>query len=489
MTDSDWLFARSLDRRRKEALHRQLYRAIHDAILDGVLAPGARLPSTRSFAEDLGVSRNTVLQAVEQLIAEGFLQGRSGSGTFVAQTLPGNLSKARPRQVGGAPRRGRRLSERGKRLMRLPVHWGGEPVPARPFMPGVPALEKIPRRILTRLVTRQAALSRAEEWSYGSSLGALDLREAVSRYLARARGVQCDPSRILIVEGSQQGLDLIARVLLDPGDRVWVEDPGYRGARHAFFAAGADVDPRPVDNEGMMLPSNEPASPRLIYVTPSNQFPLGGALSAGRRLELLAMAQRHRAWIVEDDYDSEFRYSGAPLPALSQLDHDERVLYLGTFSKTIAPSLRLGFLVLPEDLVEPFAKARVVTGEHAPTFWQGVLAAFLEEGHFARHVRRMRKLYASRLEVLVEAAEKELCDWITLGHHEAGLHVVGWLREGLDDRAVSEAASQRGLVTYPVSMFRMRPKGRPGLLLGYACLDEAAIRRGARELRAVLEAM
>ncbi len=491
MAASDWLFTCTLDRRGEAPLHRQLYAALLDAILRGVLTPGARLPSTRALAIDLDVSRNTVLQAIEQLAAEGYLEGRGGSGTFVVESLPGDLGSRRPRSSPGKQRSARRrLSRRGRRLERLPIHVVERLEPPRPFVPGVPALDQLPHRILARLAAHRLRQPSSELWTYGSSLGHEGLRRAVARYLERARGIRCEPGRVLIVEGSQQGLDLVARVLLDEGDPVWVEDPGYRGARHAFLAAGARLVPVPVDGEGMRVSTRgRRVPPRLISVTPSNQFPLGGSLSAARRLELLEIARRAGAWILEDDYDSEFRYSGAPLPALSSLDDEGRVLYLGTFSKTLAPALRLGFLVVPSDLVEAFSKARVVAGEHAPTLVQALLADFLEQGHFARHVRRMRRLYGVRLEALREHVARELSPWIELGHQEAGLHVIGWLPPGIDDRVVAEAAAVRGLTTLPLSMFRLRRSRRGGLLLGYAGIDEPRMRRAVKELRSVLESL
>ena len=320
------------------------------------------------------------------------------------------------------------------------------------------------------------------------------MREAISGYLGARRAARCSPEQVVVVSGSQQALDLAARVLLDPGDAAWVEDPGYAGARAALAGAGARLVPVPVDDDGLDVSAGKEREPdaRLAYVTPSHQYPLGPTMGLGRRLELLRWASGAGAWIVEDDYDGEYRYGGRPLEALQGLDTGGRVVYVGTFSKVLFPALRLGYLVVPPDLVDAFVAARELSDRGSPVIEQSVLADFIAEGNFARHVRRMRALYASRQEALVEAAKQELSGLLNIGPAEAGMHLVGSLPWGADDREASRRATSYGVEAPPVSAYAMKgapyPENphRPGLLLGYAALTEAEILRGVRRLAAAL---
>jgi GntR family transcriptional regulator/MocR family aminotransferase len=335
----------------------------------------------------------------------------------------------------------------------------------------------------------------------GSSAGAPALRAAIASYVTGARGARCTPDQVLVVNGAQQGLDLVARALLDPGDRVWIEDPGYIGARVAFVAAGAALIPVRVDADGLDVSAGERAGPgaRMAYVTPSHQFPLGAVMSAPRRLALLAWARRTGAWIVEDDYDSEFRYAGRPLACLQGLDADQRapaeaarVLYVGTFGKTLAPGLRLGYVVVPEELIDGVRAVRAATDRHSPVVAQDILADFIGEGHYARHLRRVRALYAERQEMLLDAARSELGGLITLAPDPAGLHLVGWLPDGVDDGRAAVAAAAEGVDVVPLSRSFLDPEARRGergaLLLGYAAFDRDAISAGVRRLRRALVA-
>jgi GntR family transcriptional regulator/MocR family aminotransferase len=477
-----------IDSRTRAPLHQQLYHALRAAILSGRLPAGMRLPSTRALASDLAVSRNTVLNAFEQLLAEGYVEGKIGSGTYVNPALPDDmLQVGRAAPASKATERSRGLSRRGMLLAQTPVTNAGDPGRTRPFRPGLPAFDVFPFEIWARLAARRWRHPPAELLGYGSPAGYWPLREAIADYLAAARGVRCAAEQVLVVAGSQQGLDLAARVLLDAGDKVWFEDPGYIGARGALLSAGAELVPAPVDAEGLDVASAVArcASARMVYVTPSHQYPLGVTMSLPRRLALLEWAGRAGAWVLEDDYDSEYRYAGRPLPALTGLDTGQRTIYLGTLSKTLFPSLRLGYLVVPPGLVDAFVAAKALVDRHTPLIEQAVLADFIAEGHFARHVRRTRVLYAERQEALV-AATRELAGLLDVRPAEAGMHLVGWLPRGADDRAVAQRAAAHGVDAPALSAYALLRQQRGGLLLGYAAFDVGQIREGVRRLAAAL---
>jgi len=468
-------------------LQRQLYDGLRQAIVAGRLPPAARLPSARLLAADLGVSRNTVTLALDQLSAEGYVEGHVRAGTFVSRTLPETLL-----QIGAsAPARGGRpaeaeLSQRGRALARsgFPGSALGRP---RPFRPGIAGLDAFPAALWARLAGRRWRTARVP-LGYGDPAGYPPLREAIADYVRRARGVRCTADQVLVVSGSQQGLDLAARVLLDPGDIAWIEEPGYLGARAALLAAGATLATVPVDRHGLDVAAGERSAPeaRLAYVSPSHQFPLGVTLSATRRLELLRWARRARAWVLEDDYDSEYRYASRPLASLQGLDEDGRVVYIGTFSKTLFPGLRLGYVVAPPGTEAAFRAARAAADRHSPSLEQAVLADFIGEGHFVRHVRRMRALYLERRDALQDAVSRRLGGVVELGPAEAGMHVLGWLPSGVDDARVSAALADAGVEAPPLSRYALRPLERGGLLLGYAGFSDRALRaavdRAAPEL-------
>jgi len=497
------LAAAALDSQSGLPLYRQLYDSLRRGILDGRLRPGARLPSTRELASVLSVSRNTVMNAFEQLLAEGYLEGHVGSGTFVTRSLPEDTLHARRGAAAVAARgpQGRRqaaataatapsaLSRRGEGLARVQASSAGAWGAARPFRPGTPALDEFPFEVWGRLAARHWRQPPAELLGYGDPAGHLPLREAIATYLGTARAVRCEPAQVIVTAGAQQALDLAARLLIDPGDHVWIEDPGYLGARAALSGAGARLVPVPVDEEGLDVSAGAARAPRarLVYVSPSHQYPLGVTMSLARRLQLLEWAERAGAWVLEDDYDSEYRYAGRPLAAMQGLDRGGRVIYLGTFSKVLFPALRLGYVVVPEGLAAAFANARGVLSRFSPSVDQAVLAEFIEEGHFARHIRRTRSLYAARQAALVEAVRRELDGLLEVAPDEAGIHLVGWLKEGSDDRAASQAAARLGVDAQPLSAFTLEHKRRPGLLLGYAGYDERRLRDAARRLAAALK--
>jgi GntR family transcriptional regulator/MocR family aminotransferase len=478
--------------------HRWLCTALRAEILEGRLRPGARLPATRDLAQQYGLSRGTIVTAFEQLKSEGYLEGSVGSGTYVNAVLPDELLQVarRASRPAVAPppavRRPRRdLARFGRRVQLLPPY---ELRPVYPFRTDLPALDLFPTTLWAQLAARRLRRAPASLLLGCGPLGYPPLQEAVADYLRTSRGVRCSPAQVVIVSGVQEALDRVARMVLDPGDRVCMEDPGYIGAAFVFDACGAKIVPLPLDEEGMVLPSGRLTGGggglrgvRLAYVTPAHQFPLGIGMSLARRLALLEWARSCGALIVEDDYDAEFRYSGRPLPALQGLDLHRLVLFAGSFSKVMFPSLRLGYLVVPPDLLDRFAAAASITSRHAPLLEQAVLCDFLTEGHFGRHVRRMREVYAERSAALLEGARSRLTGLLEIAGIEAGLQTAAWLREGIADEEAAQAAARRGVEVVPLSRYSRRPMPREGLQLGFAAVDTRQIRRGVEDLALALE--
>jgi GntR family transcriptional regulator/MocR family aminotransferase len=483
----------SLDGSSEVPLYRQLYEWLRGAILAGQLRPGTRLQSTRELARELGVSRNTVMNAFEQLLAEGYLEGQVGSGTYVSRALPDDMLQARaPLAEKSPPKRSRRaLSTRGEVMTRTQVNSSSKPWATRPFRPGTPALDRFPFDLWMRLTARYWRYPRRDMFGYSDPAGYAPLRQAIAGYVGAARGARCEPHQVVITSGAQQALDIVARLLLDPGDEVWIEDPGYLGARSVFVAAGARLIPVPVDDEGLSVTAGTRRAPaaRLAYVSPSHHYPLGSTLSLSRRLALLEWASRADAWVIEDDYDSEYRYSGRPLASLQGLDDERRVIYLGTFSKMLFPALRLGYMIVPPDLVDAFTAARSVFSRFSPVVEQAALTDFIVEGHFARHIRRMRALYAERQAVMVEEAARELGGLLEVRPDEAGMHLVGWLPEGIDDRSASASANSQGVEAPALSHFCIERRLAGGLILGYAGYARREIRSGVTQLAAALRSV
>lgn len=489
-TNATLILGRPLDSRSATRLYRQLYERIRQAILCGNLAPGAKLPSTRALSEQLGTARNTVLSAYEQLLAEGYLTGQLGSGTYVSQSLPEqSLQAVSPPKSPRAPvAEIPALSRRGTSLVEIPSNMGRSQESPCAFRHGLHAVDAFPFELWGRLSARIWRHRASQLLAYGDAAGYRPLREAIAAYLGTSRGVRCHPDQVIVVSGSKQAIDLTARLLLDPGDAVWMEDPGYPGARGAFLAAGASVVPVPVNSEGFDLSYAIATSEKfhMAYVTPARQYPLGMTMSMARRLALLDWANQSKAWILEDDYDSEYRYAGRPLAALQGIDSHDRVIYVGTFSKVLFPSLRLGYLVVPRSLAESFIRARSLTDSHSPTLVQAVLAEFLSEGHFERHLRRMRHLYAERQQVFQRAASRELSGLLEIEPSDAGMHLIGWLPNGADDQAIANHAAANGVVVTPLSALSMQPLERPGWLLGFTALNARGIREGVLKLARLL---
>lgn len=476
-------------------LYRSIYESIRAAILNGQLKSTTRLPASRELAAQLGLSRMTVVNAYDQLLAEGYLEAKHGSGTFVASQLPEEFLRvqvqARTKPTKSERSRKLQLTAYGKMLAlnqtRIADHHSASQVV--PFQHSAIAADEFPFDLWAKMTQRHLKYFSKQLGGYGDAAGYLPLRKTIAHHLRSTRGVQCEDEQVIVTAGTQQAIYLVATCLLSPGDRVWLEDPCHLGTSDVMTMFGAGVSHIPVDDEGFDLSraKKEKHQARLVYVTPSRQFPLGITMTLKRRLSLLEWAKQNDAWIIEDDYDSEFRYSGRPLPALQGLDRDGRVLYVGTFSKTVFPGLRLGCIVLPPDLVDIFAAARALNDLHAPITEQRVLADFISEGHFERHVRRMRTVYGERQAVLIEAVQKHLGGFLEIGNSDAGMHVIGWLPHGVDDGKVSGQIRASGLRAAAISRYAKRRQRRGGLLLGYTAFSPKEIRSGVRDLAKVIE--
>jgi GntR family transcriptional regulator / MocR family aminotransferase len=469
--------------RGREPLFRQVYRGMRQAILSGALRAGERLPSTRDLAEQLGISRTVVLLAYEQLLAEGFVNGRGGSGTYASEGLARNAASAARKQARV------RLSRFGNAVtdsmgtVDTPL-----PRPVAPrynFIYGRSDLDTFPFALWRRLLLRQARKGSTRQFDYGSALGNTDLRAAICAHLRRSRAVVCDPSEVIVVNGSQQALDLVMRVLVDPGDPVAIEDPHYDGICEALRAAGARLRPVPVDREGLN-PARLPEDARMVFVTPSHQYPTGAILPLERRMALLKWARRRNAVIVEDDYDGEFQYDGRPLESLQGLDREGRIVYIGTFSQTVFPALRIGYLIAPASLVPAFTAAKWLSDLHSATLEQQTLAEFISGGMYERHLRRLRRRNTARRAALLEAVKRYLGDRVELTGEGAGAQVVLWPRKRVAEEAVVAAAAKKGVGIYGIAHCFLRKGSRPGFLLGYARLTEREIREGIRLLGEVL---
>jgi len=476
-TPSRWLSLFVSQAAEQRSLREQVCAAIRQAIHRGQVSQGERLPASRVLAADLGVSRVTVEGAYGQLEAEGYLRRKIGGGTFAALALTPTRMSAKPKANASLSRRGDAIvAAGGCRDTRTPSAFAG----------GSPDLAAFPLDTWHKLGNRLARRDGCALLGYGDPQGLASLRLAIAQYLNQSRGVRCDAEQVLILTSSQQALQLIATLLLDPGDAVWVEDPCYEGARTAFAASGASLVPVPVDTDGMNASlAPRQSAPRLIYTTPSHQYPTGASLSLARRMALLELARERQCWIVEDDYDSEFHYDGRPLPALQGLDRHDRVLYVGTFSKVLFPALRLAYLVLPPSLVEAFTLARTVQDGHTTQWTQAITAAFIEEGHFAAHLRQMRQLYRSRRDLLQEELTRQLSGWLDPLPTAGGLKMAAWLPSGTEQAATREAA-RLGVGTPGMSQLYLGP-ARDGWLLGFAALDNVSIRAGVEVLARVAD--
>ena len=464
-------------------LHRQLYEALRRALLDGKLSAGERLPSSRDLAQDLDLSRNTVVAAINQLSVEGYLVSQVGSGTYVNDSVP----RALPRPTARSAQQAARLSRRGERLA---TTFCASQLEVQPFTPGIADFSAFPVALWQKLQNKHWRMTYPDMLDYSTSGGYAPLRRAVADYLRVFRSVQLDADQVLITSGTQQSLELCAQLLADHGDTVWVEDPAYWGAVKAFMATGLRLHPVPVDEQGLApRAADDDHHPRLIYVTPSHQYPTGGVMSLARRHQLLACAAQHKAWVLEDDYDSEFRFSGPPISSLEGLDKDGRVLYMGTFSKVLYPGIKLGYLVVPKPQVAAFKQAHYDLNRPGQMPLQAALAEFIEMGHFSSTLRRSRQSYAERRHCLLQALAPVLSEHSEgprITGAEQGLHLCLRLPNHLDDRALAQRLAQQGITVRPLSAYCLARTDLRGLVIGYGYAPLADIARHGPVLAAAV---
>jgi GntR family transcriptional regulator/MocR family aminotransferase len=469
----------TVDRNGRLPLYRQIIKQIKAQVLCGELESGGQLPSSRQLAHDLGVARITVTQAYEQLQLEGYVVSRPGAGMFVAEDLP-LLDEKRPFSPT--------LSEWGHRVLTAaPTDTPSGTRPAIDFGISRSFAQIFPYDVWRRLLARYLSTDDAMLSRYGSVAGFLPLRQALADYLARYRGINSTPEQVVIVSGAQQVLDILARLLLKPGDEVLVETPGFVVAFNLFRAYGAQLTALPVDYDGFpveKIPAQNSA--RLAFVTPTHQFPRGGTMSLPRRLRLLQWAQQRDGLIIEDDYDGDLRYNGRPQSALQGLDSDGRVVYLGTFSKVLFPALRLAYVVLPPVLVEPFVQAKALIGRGAPTLTQAAIADFITEGYFERHLSQLRQVYGHRRQALVSAIEQFMPGQVHYAEVAAGLHVMLSLAEGIDETAVIQQAAAQDVGVHPGAPYHLQQPAPPSILLGFSGLSEPEIQEGIHRLAQVI---
>jgi GntR family transcriptional regulator / MocR family aminotransferase len=491
-----------VERKAGRPLHSQIYGAFRAAIMERNLRAGERIPSTRTLARELSVSRIPVLNAYSQLLAEGYFESRTGAGTFVSSSLPGLADAGEEWPGAPAPQlksrgRGRGSSKVPARRRTVAARTSALPEHTRPawfggigaFSFSQPAADSFPFHIWSKIAARYWRNLSLAALEYGDPMGVRKLREEIATYLRTSRSVRCEWEQVMIVSGSQQALDVTSRVLLEPGDPAWVEEPGYWLARNVLTSAGCRIVPVPVDRDGLDVAAGIKLcrNARAAFVAPSHQFPLGATMSASRRLQLLEWARREGAWIVEDDYDSEYRYDSKPIASLQGLDRSERVIYIGTFSKVLFPALRVGYIVMPDDLVPHFTSVRHAMDVSPAHFYQAVLADFLSEGHFARHIRRMRQIYSERRDVLLNCIREHLGGVLEPQGAEAGLHLTVTLPRGARDRAICNDAATKKLWLWPLSPTYIGPHARHGFILGYTGTTAAEIPAGVKRLRDVLD--
>ena len=477
-----------IDRAARRKISVQLYMALKDILLSGGVTPGERLPASRTLAQEIGVSRTTVIDALDRLIAEGLLESRVGAGTYVSRALAGQqpvypVWARTPRPVT-PPRLSAAATQAASRF--APRSW--LPHTSQAFVTALPALDAFPMAHWARLSARHWRGDREAVMGYGHPLGHHGLRKAIATHLNASRGIKCDPEQIFIVAGAQQAFSLISSLLLDPGDPVWFENPGASGARNAFIANGADLIAVPVDQEGLCVAEGLSKAPHfhLAFVTPSHQQPLGPAMSLPRRLELLKAADEANAFIVEDDYDGDFYYGDQPLPPLKSIDTQERVIYVGTFSKSLFPSLRLGFILSPPGLVDGFAQISTHWVSGVPTATQATVADFMNEGLFATHIRMMRRTYQARHDALLDAA-KALTGVLDLEAAASGFHTVGYLPDHFDENLIVRRAGEKGILLAPLNRYCLSPISKKGLVLGFGGVNPEQIQGGIEVLKSLPE--
>jgi GntR family transcriptional regulator / MocR family aminotransferase len=482
-----------LDRASPEPLHQQLYRQIREKLESGSFdSSSSRVPSSRVLAATLGISRPTVNQAFSKLLAEGYLQTRKRSGIFVADHLPATFLKAArlatTARTEHSPRIARRVTRMGDCRSGRQLDVGIAGPPSVIFVAGLPAVDEFPIAVWERLRGQVLAKKGAHLLRYASSRGEIELRKAIAAYLCDFRGANCQPDQIVVVGGMQQAMLTCALALINEGEVAWIEDPGFHQTRNVFAFVGAKIVPRPIDREGLVIGKcSRQNSPRLIFVTPSHQFPMGVTMSLKRRKALIEFAKSRGGYILEDDYNSEFRFDGPPLPCLQGLDNAGRVIYAGTMSKILYPSLRLGFLVAPPQLVDTLVKVRAVMDQHSPAIDQATLARFITEGFFLSHVKRIRELYAQRRVFFIEQFQKWLGDYFDLEITPAGLHFIAWLRRREDLPLFMRACERTCVRNRPLSFFCIKAQLDPAFVFGFAAWSQAQIEQGLATLASAVK--
>ena len=484
MTSRGWadLYVWQLDRASRTPLTRQIYMQVRAAALSGALPPGTRMPSSRTMASMLGVARASVVRAYEHLLAEGYVESRRGSGTFIARDLTGLVSGR-----SGTSRPVKPVLPTSARVF-SGFERSAVQSDARPFNTGRTLIDARTAETWRSLTHRAVRRLGANDLGYSDPAGLAELRANICDYLRAARAVRCEPEQIVITGGTQQAIDIAIRVLLAPGEEVWVEDPGYPLTHAQLLLAKVRPHPIPVDAQGLIVAAGVRTAPRAraAFVTPSHQFPTGVALSMARRLELLAWARRNGAFIVEDDYTSEFRYSGPPLASLQGLDDAEQVIYIGTLNKALFPGRRIGYAVVPRALLQAFVDARYLIDRQPATLQQAVVCEFMQEGHFAAHLRRMRQLYREQRDALAETLTRRAAGQLDVAVPDQGMHLVAYLCDGLSDTAIEAAAGQAGIVVRAISRFYRAAHPRPGLMLGFSGFPRQSIVPSAARLAAIV---
>ncbi|VEP18430.1 Transcriptional regulator with HTH domain and aminotransferase domain [Hyella patelloides LEGE 07179] len=479
-----------LDRTSTTPLYQQLTEKIRTVVLEGRLKPNQKLPSSRNLAKSLNISRSTVTQSYEQLESEGYLETRRGSGTYICQTVPDQWLNSQPIEpVTTKIDKDSTLSQFGTNLISIGSLKVSESDYEISFRYGDPAVEYFPMQQWRKFLARHCENSTALLNYAPDAAGHFPLRVEIADYLGRSRAVRCTPEQIIIINGSQQALDLIARLILDSGDWVAMEEPGYLGARHCFLAQSAYIQPIAVNSEGLSVEylRNYRQKFKFVYVTPSHQFPTGVTLSLSQRIALLQWAEKTDTLIIEDDYDSEYRYGEKPIPALQGMDRSQSVIYIGTFSKILFPSLRIGYLVVPPVWIPIFCKAKWLCDRFCPILEQYALTDWIGSGHFERHIRRMRHLYHLRRQALIQAFEKYFGDRVTILGANAGIHLMVKIQTALPDNTIIQKAAAVGVGLISARRYYLQPQHQGEFIFGYAQLEEAQIEQGIKKLSQVLK--
>jgi GntR family transcriptional regulator/MocR family aminotransferase len=474
-----------LSKKSEIPLYTQVYSVFRELILNKRLRPGDRLPATRNLALELGVSRVIITQGFEQLILEGYLVGKTGSGTFVADVIPESLTLAQKDNKSGLRSTYKDIVNGKPNILSDVLKRSSVKEDVVPFLTGTPSLDQFPYKIWSQVAIQTIKNFKHYHLGYDDALGFMPLRQEIAQYLRMARAVNCEPEQVIVINGSQQGLNLVVQCLLNRGDEVWMEDPGYYGAKFAFTNVGANIRPIPIQEDGIDLDyaMSEYDQAKLLYITPSHQFPLGKTLSLAKRLQLLEWAHQRDMWILEDDYDSELRYEGRPLASLQGLDKHQKVIYMGTFTKVLFPGLRLAYVVAPSlEIVDRMKLIKAMLDRQSPILEQAIVASFMQEGHFLRHLRKMRLLYDERKSILIQLLQEKLGDHLEIDNTPAGMNLVAWFTSNIDLEKFSQQTQEQQLVVPLINDYTMKYYTRPGISLGFSAFTKYKMKMGVEKL-------